>query len=41
LRAATLASSLEVDYDLFVNKLVGEVERFVGELRLVEPDEVG
>jgi hypothetical protein len=38
---ATLTSTLEVDYDLFVNKLVGEFENFVSDLRLLEPDEVG
>ena len=37
----TLTSTLEVDYDLFVNKLAGEIDSFVSDLRLVEPDEVG
>jgi|SRR5882672_4058895 len=38
---ATLSSTFELDYDLFVNKLLREIERFVDELRCVEPDEVG
>ena len=38
---ATLTAVLDVDYDLFVNKLAQEVERFVAELRCVEPDDVG
>ena len=37
---ATLTAIFDVDYDLFVNKLLGEIEKFVGELRRVEPDEV-
>jgi hypothetical protein len=32
----TLASTLELDYDLFVNKLLREIQRFVDELRSVE-----
>lgn len=34
---ATLSATVEVEYDLFVNKLRGEIKRFVGELRNVEP----
>ncbi len=34
---ATLTATFEVDYDLFVNKLRGEIDRFVEEIRLVEP----
>jgi hypothetical protein len=30
-------ATLEVDYDLFVNKLRGEMDRFVEELRQIEP----
>lgn len=37
----TLTAKLEVDYDLFVNKLAEEMARFAGDLRLVQPDEVG
>jgi len=33
----TLSAALEVDYDLFVNKLRGEIDRFVEEIRQVEP----
>ena len=33
---AELHVTLEVDYDLFVNKLKHEVERFIGELRELE-----
>jgi len=40
-RLATLTATIDVDYDLFVNKLVGEVGRFVAELRDVEPEDVG
>jgi hypothetical protein len=36
-RMATLNASFEVDYDLFVNKLRGEIDRFVEEIRQVEP----
>jgi hypothetical protein len=36
---ATLTAIFDVDYDLFVNKLLAEIENFVGELRRVEPDE--
>lgn len=38
---ATLTSVLEVDYDLYVNKLAREVESFVAELRRVVPDDIG
>jgi hypothetical protein len=34
---ATLNAKIEIDYDLFVNRLPGEVERFVDEIRLIEP----
>ena len=34
---ATLNASFGVDYDLFVNKLRGEVDRFVEEIRQVAP----
>jgi hypothetical protein len=34
---ATLNATLEVDYDLFVNKLRGEVDRFIEELRAIQP----
>ncbi len=34
---ATLHGILEVDYDLFVNKLRRELERFLEELRQIEP----
>jgi hypothetical protein len=37
----TLTSTLDVDYDLFVNKLATEMQRFASDLRLVQPDEVG
>jgi hypothetical protein len=37
----TLTATLEVDYDLFVNKLATEMERFASDLRQIEPDEVG
>jgi len=33
----TLNATLEVDYDLFVNKLRGEIDRFVEEIHQVEP----
>lgn len=33
---AKLHVALEVDYDLFVNKLRCEVERFIGELRVLD-----
>lgn len=39
--ATTLTSTLDVDYDLFVNTLATEMERFASDLRLVQPDEVG
>jgi len=32
----TLHESQQVDYDLFVNKLYGEVERFLDEMRRIE-----
>jgi hypothetical protein len=35
---ATLNATIEVDYDLFVNKLQAEIERFVEGIRQVEPD---
>jgi hypothetical protein len=38
---AILTSRFELDYDLFINKLMHETERFVDELRCLEPDEVG
>ena len=34
---AKLHVALEVDYDLFVNKLKREVDRFVEELRRIDP----
>jgi hypothetical protein len=34
---ATMRATLAVDYDLFVNKLRGDVARFVEELRQIEP----
>jgi len=34
---ATLRATFEVDYDLFVNKLLGEINRFIEELRNVQP----
>jgi len=34
---ATLNATFEVDYDLLVNKLRGEIDRFVEEIRQVEP----
>ncbi len=34
---ATLNTTFEVDYDLFVNKLLGEINRFIEELRNVQP----
>ncbi len=34
----TLSATLEVDYDLFVNKLCREVDRFVAEIREVRPE---
>ena len=34
---ATLNATLEVDYDLFVNKLHGEIVRFLEEVRQIEP----
>lgn len=35
---ATLhAPEIEVDYDLFVNRLPGDIDRFVEEIRLIEP----
>jgi len=34
---ATLNATLEVDYDLFVNKLRGEVNRFLAEVCEIEP----
>ena len=33
----TLNAKIEVDYDLFVNRLPGDAERFVDEIRLIEP----
>jgi len=36
-RIASLASVFEVDYDRFVNKLHSEVDRFLEELRQIEP----
>jgi len=35
--SGTLNVALDVDYDLFVNKLRGEIDRFVAEIREVEP----
>ena len=40
-RPATLTGSVEVDFDLFVNKLVAEIEGFVQALRAVEAEDVG
>jgi hypothetical protein len=34
---ATLSASFDVEYDLFVNKLRGEIDRLVEDLRTVEP----
>jgi hypothetical protein len=34
---ATLNAILDVDFDLFVNKLRAEVDRFVEELRQMQP----
>jgi hypothetical protein len=36
-KVATLKATFEVEYDLFVNKLSGEIERFMEDLRNVEP----
>ena len=37
---ATLDAKVEVDYDLFINRLPGEIEGFVNEIRLIEPPEL-
>jgi len=34
---ASLNAKIEVDYDLLVNKLPGEIDRFVEEILLIEP----
>jgi len=38
---ATLNATLDVDYDLFVNKLRREVDRFLQEVRQLEPSPSG
>lgn len=40
-RLATLNATLDVDYDLFVNKLRREVDRFLEEVRQIEPSPLG
>ena len=40
-RLATLNATVDVDYDLFVNKLRGELDRFLEEVRQIEPSPPG